>query len=372
MAAAAGERANNFDVLRLIAAGSVIFSHAFLLSQGGEEHEPLKWLTGQTILGVVGVFVFFVISGFLVTQSFEATQSPLRFAVKRALRIYPGYVVCILLCTFVLGPAVTLLPIGDYLAGAGTWDFLRSNLAMNVEHNSLPGVRFTGFEVGSIVDGPLWSLPCEVVMYLLVLALGLCRLIRLAALVPLFALGLARLAFDDWANTALGGGPWLARFLGDTSWLLPFFVAGMILYKLRRTRAFDRRIALAALLGLIAGVPLGTLVFRTPLFNFGFALLGAYLVIYLALEPALPLVRAARFGDLSYGLYIYGWPVEQTLLHLSHGGLVWWQLFPLALAIAAILALLSWHIIEAPALRLKPASGDRASDLQTEALRQRG
>ena len=169
------ERRNNFDALRLVAATSVVFSHAFLLSQGREDNEPLKWLTGQTILGVVGVFVFFVISGFLVTQSCETTGSPLRFAAKRALRIYPGYLVCILLCTVALGPLVSTLPLHAYLASGGTWDFLLWNLVMNVEHNSLPGVRFTGFDIGTIVDGPLWSLPCEMVMYAMVLALGSAR-----------------------------------------------------------------------------------------------------------------------------------------------------------------------------------------------------
>jgi peptidoglycan/LPS O-acetylase OafA/YrhL len=342
------ERRNNFDALRLVAAASVIFSHAFLLSQGREDNEPLKWLTGQTILGVVGVFVFFVISGFLVTQSYETTGSLGRFAAKRALRIYPGYLVCILLCTFALGPLLTILPLRAYLASAGTWDFLSWNLVMNVEHNSLPGVRFTGFDTGHIVDGPLWSLPCEMVMYVMVLVLGALRALRLVVLLPLLALGLARIVFDEAGRNEFADGALLVRFAWDTSWLLAFFIAGMVLYKLRHTRLFDGRIALAALAGLIASVPLQQFILLFPLF-------GAYLILYLALQPRLPVLRAARFGDLSYGLYIYGWPVEQTLLYASGGRLAWWQLFPLALAITAAIALASWHLVEKPALRLKPA-----------------
>jgi peptidoglycan/LPS O-acetylase OafA/YrhL len=69
-----------------------------------------------------------------------------------------------------------------------------------------------------------------------------------------------------------------------------------------------------------------------------------------------PVLRAARFGDLSYGLYIYGWPVEQTLLYASGGKLAWWQLFPLALAITGVIALASWHLVEKPALRRKPTA----------------
>jgi peptidoglycan/LPS O-acetylase OafA/YrhL len=342
-------RHNNFDALRLVAAASVIFSHAFLLSQGREDNEPLKWLTGQTILGVVGVFVFFVISGFLVTQSYETTRSPGRFAAKRALRIYPGYLVCILLCTVALGPLVSTSPLHAYLASGGTWDFLLWNLVMNVEHNILPGVRFTGFDFGRIVDGPLWSLPCEMVMYAMVLVLGVLRALRLVVLLPLLALGLARIVFDEAGRVAFGDSAVLVRFAWDTSWLLAFFVAGMVLYKLRHTRVFDGRIALAAVAGLVASVPLNQFILLFPLF-------GAYLILYLALHPRLPVLRAARFGDLSYGLYIYGWPVEQTLLYASGGRLAWWQLFPLALAITAAIALASWHLVEKPALRLKPTA----------------
>jgi peptidoglycan/LPS O-acetylase OafA/YrhL len=332
-------RTNNFDALRLLAAASVIFSHSFLLAEGRQDHDPLMLLTGgQGILGIVGVFVFFVISGFLVTQSFETTASPLHFLAKRALRVYPGLAACVLLCGFVLGPLATSLPLKAYFASTGVYDFVLSNLALNVEHNGLPGVRFTGLDVGSIVDGPLWSLPCEIVMYLMVLVLGGLRLLRLAALVPLLALGLACL----WLDTAAS-----PYFIGSVGWLLAFFVAGMILYRLRETRFFDGRIALLALAGLVASVPLGRFLLLFPLF-------GAYLVIYVALDRRLPVLRAARFGDLSYGLYIYGWPVQQALLYASGGRLLWWQLFPLALAIAAALAFLSWHLVEQPALRLKP------------------
>jgi peptidoglycan/LPS O-acetylase OafA/YrhL len=326
----------------------VIFSHAFLLSEGSEAGEPLRRLTGQTILGIIGVFVFFVVSGFLVTQSWEATDSPWRFAAKRALRIWPGLALCIVLCALVLGPLVTRLPPGDYLRAGGTWDFVVQNLALNVEHNKLPGVQFTGFDAfGAIVDGPLWSLPCEVVMYAMVLALGAARLLRLPVLLVLLALGVARLWFDAAINHFAQDLGFLPRFSADTSWLLAFFVIGMILYKLRGRPIFDGRIALAALAGLIASAALGQLVLLFPLF-------GGYLVLYLAQAPWLPPLPAARFGDLSYGLYIYGWPVEQTLLYASGGALAWWQLFPAALAVSAALAFFSWHLVEKRALRWKP------------------
>src|ERR1700676_837371 len=97
------ERDNNFDLLRLVAAVSVIFSHAFLLAENSQDHDPLMMLTGgQTVLGVAGVFVFFAISGYLVSQSFDTTGSPLVFLAKRALRVFPGLLLCLAVCVFVI------------------------------------------------------------------------------------------------------------------------------------------------------------------------------------------------------------------------------------------------------------------------------
>src|SRR5436305_9606461 len=89
-------RRNNFDALRLLAALSVVFSHAFLIAEGSEANEPFVRLTGnQCILGLVGVFVFFIISGYLVTESWCRSPAPGRFAMRRFLRIYPGLAVTI-------------------------------------------------------------------------------------------------------------------------------------------------------------------------------------------------------------------------------------------------------------------------------------
>src|SRR5207237_9386085 len=113
-----GHRRNNFDVLRLIAALSVVFSHSFLVAEGSEANEPFVWLNGnQCILGLVGVFVFFVISGYLVTESWCRTPLPGRFALRRGVRIYPGLVVNVLLCAFVIGPLVSALSLPAYFYG---------------------------------------------------------------------------------------------------------------------------------------------------------------------------------------------------------------------------------------------------------------
>ena len=346
------ERHNNFDLLRLLAALSVIFSHAFLLSENSQDHDPLILLTGgQAILGLVGVFVFFTISGYLISQSFEATASPFGFLAKRAMRIFPGLFACLIICAFIIGPLATSLPAGDYFARQETYLFLLHNAVLDVDYNRLPGVIFWPGNIGGIVNGPLWSLPCEALLYLMLFVLGLCRLLALPVVLLLLAVGVAALWFDTAGTT-----------LGSALWLLGFFAAGMCLYRLRDLgpRLFAPRWAVLALIGLALSIP-------ARLFLAGFPLFGAYLVIYLALNRRLPVVRAARFGDLSFGLYIYGWPVEQCVVYFSGGTAPWWAVFLIAAPATAAIAFLSWHLIEkrcrlrrraAPRRVLAPAAAD--------------
>ncbi len=342
-------RRNNFDALRLLAAVSVMFSHSFLIAEGTQRHEPLIVLTGhQAILGLAGVFVFFAISGFLVTQSFEETGDPLRFLAKRALRIFPGLFVATLLSALVLAPLVTTLAPGAYFGQTAPYRYVIGNTLLDPSVHELPGVAFVNNPVGLEINGSMWTLRFEFMMYVMVLVLGALRLLSLPVLLPLLALGLACLHFKA------------LDLLGGWGWLLGFFAAGMILYRLRNTRIFDFRIALLALAGLILSIPLRQFILLFPLF-------GCYLALWLALNPRLPPIPAARFGDLSYGLYIYGWPVEATMVRLLGGHACWWQVFGLGLPVTAMIAFLSWHLIEQPALRLKPGSRHRPGPISSAA-----
>jgi peptidoglycan/LPS O-acetylase OafA/YrhL len=327
------DRHNNFDALRLVAAVSVMFSHAFLIADGTQKHEWLIRATGnQSILGLCGVFVFFAISGFLVTQSWEHTHDPLRFLAKRALRIFPGLFVASLVSAFVLAPLVTTLVPGAYFSQSAPYRYVIGTTLLDTTVHELPGVSFVKNPVGLEINGSMWTLRFEFLMYAMVLGLGIFRLLRLPVLLALFTLGLASLEFEHQF-----------AFLGGWGWLLAFFTAGMILYKLRATRLFDGRVALLALAGLVASVPLRQFIPLFPVF-------GCYLALWLALSRRLPALPAARWGDLSYGLYIYGWPAEDLIVWLAHGQAAWWQVFFGALAVALPLSYLSWHLVEKQAL----------------------
>src|ERR1700751_5440519 len=352
-------RQNNFDALRLAAAIAVIFSHSFLIAEGTQDHEWLILLTGnQCILGLTGVFIFFAISGFFVTQSFEQTPNPLHYLAKRALRVFPGLFVATLVSALVLGPLVTTLPLGAYLSRPEPYEYVLGNTLLDQTVHELPGVMFVNNPVGLEINGSLWTLRLEFTMYLMVLVLGLLRLLTVPIAILLLVFGMACLHFEMLYSLEKWG--WVFQLLSGWGWLVAFFAAGMVFYKLRNTRIFDGRVALLALAGLVLSVPSRQFILLFPLF-------GCYLALWLALTPRLPVIPAARFGDLSYGIYIYGWPVEQGVIWLLGGRAGWWQGFALAFPGGAGRAFLSWHLVERPALRLKPGARRSPTALRRDA-----
>ena len=245
---------------------------------------------------------------------------------------FPANIICLgaslLFFGYLLG-RILKSPV-EYLARPETYLFLLHNAVLDIDYNRLPGVAFWPGNIGGIVNGPLWSLPCEALLYLMLFGLGVCRLLTLPVTLLLVVVGIAALWFDTAGET-----------FGSALWLLGFFAAGMCLYRLRGLgpRLFAWPWALLALIGLALSIP-------ARLFLVAFPLFGGYLVIWLALNRRLPVVRAARFGDLSYGLYIYGWPIEQCVVYFSGGTAPWWEVFGLSLALAVPTAFLSWHAIE--------------------------
>lgn len=336
-AAAAAPRTNNFDALRLVAASSVLFSHSFLIAEGSEAREPFAWLTGnQCILGLVGVFVFFIISGYLVTESYCRNPAPGRFALKRGLRIYPALAVNAIVCALLLGPIVTSLPLSAYFTDRGVMHFVVQVVTLDPGPLRLPGVLFADNSVGLLINGSLWTLRYEAMMYVMVLLLGIARLLRLEIALALTALGIAAVYFEA-ALKPFGD-------FGEMAWLLGFFASGMAMYFLRDRVPFGWPYALLALLALATFTWAGRFIMLFPL-------AGAYLAIWFArrYNPALDYAR--HVGDLSYGIYIYGWPSAQLIMFLYDGRANWWQILIGSLALSLALAWLSWHGIEKWALR---------------------
>jgi peptidoglycan/LPS O-acetylase OafA/YrhL len=321
-------RANNFDSLRAIAALMVLFSHSFPLS-GHDAAEPIRRLShGQTTAGTIAVAIFFIISGYLITMSFERSRAARTFVLSRALRLVPALAVVVLFLTFVAGPILSSDATSVYLRQPETYEFPFVAVTLVRFYDGLPGV-FLHNPFPRSVDGSLWTLHYEVACYALVFLLGVSHILNKYVTTLLFLVGLVA------TGCAVGGH--VAEF-GT------YFLAGAVIYHWQMP--IRRDLAAVSVLVWVAALLWRGLTLASATF-------GAYLVIFLALSPSIRLPRLARWGDLSYGIYIWAFPVQQSIAWLRGGHITWYDDAALSLPIVLSLAMLSWHLIEAPALALK-------------------
>ena len=320
----------NLKVLRLVCALCVIFSHSFSVVSGDPLNEPLQMATGFS-LGDYAVLVFFIISGLVIPLSLARSQDLMRFWARRLLRIFPALIVCVLATALVMGPAVTSLPLQDYLGNPQVAAYIAGAATTLSTSQGLPGVFETLPDSGQ-VNVPLWTLKYELLAYA-------CAVLVFAAIklpghaVWLLAAGL--LLLDGLLRE---GAPGLPPQLFNLSAFLAAFFCGAAGFELLRTRA----LALSAGLVGVAGAAL--------LVGTGFWL-GAVLLVLTAATllvahaPPLPVLSGARFGDYSYGLYIFAFPIQQLLV-LVLPGVAAGQHFLLTLLLALPVAAGSWHLLE--------------------------
>ena len=334
---------NNFDALRLFAAGLVLVGHSHALL-GLREPLFLSWLP----LGPLGVYIFFTISGYLISESWDRDPHLLRYFWRRALRIFPGLAVCVLLSILVLGPVMTTLPTREYFANPRTWEYLQ-NIGLYIIYY-LPGV-FEHLRVPNAVNGSLWSLPVEFLMYIVLALLGLARANRWIFL-------LTALAFAWFAATwAMRTDRMLVVYNFDLRQAFlcgTYFWMGAVFYKFQLWRYFSLSGTLLVFVALLCLEP-------WPHFlHFAGWLLLAFLVLSFGSAYSPLLGRLTRSGDYSYGLYIYAFPIQQSLAYLLPQ--LDFRLYLLICALATLtLAVGSWHLVEKRALTFKPVRPRAAS-----------
>jgi peptidoglycan/LPS O-acetylase OafA/YrhL len=329
-----GDRDNNFDILRLLAAWAVLVSHSFALVG---EVEPLHQLDAS--LGAVGVLIFFSVSGLLIRRSWEYDPSPRDFWIKRALRLLPALAVVGLVTAFVLGPLVTSVSLRTYFGSWETWIYPVRITLLFPFGAGLPGV-FEDLEYAGAVNGPLWSLPVEVFAYAGLAVLGVTGLLRRRGLmVALSVLGLAWAAvWISITNDSLGA-----------IYVLAAFAVSATAYSFKDRIVLTWPLALGALvLCVLSG--LGPDALRVVVWS----VCAVYLCCWFAY--ALPPIgrRLTRLGDASYGVYIWAWPVQQATIELLGGDPSPWAVIAITTPIVWLLAQASWHLVEAPALKHKP------------------
>lgn len=352
-AAAALRHRNNFDFIRLAAASLVVCGHVYAMTGNEVQNAFVKTYTGLFPAGHVGLFTFFSLSGYLIAQSAESSASAVNFLWKRLLRIVPGLAVVLLVSVLVVGPLVTSLPLRAYFSDPDTWRYLLNLKLFPYVRESVPGAFEN--QPSPHMNGSLWTLAYEVTFYLATLAafsLGLFRR-RWLLLAGWLALWVSALYWYPHAesNLRVPGLHLRATFVLNFGL---YFGAGMLAYLYRDRLPYRWPLAvLAAVLWLgLFQVPAITSRVPPVVFFWLRFLVLPYLVFYLAFLPG-RLNRFGRRGDFSYGVYIYAYPVQQTLIWALGVQTPMWALVALCFACTLPLAWLSWTFVEKPALRLK-------------------
>ncbi len=343
---------NNFDLIRLVAALTVIFGHSFYLFPTGGFREPVTQLVERNFSGTLAVGTFFFISGILISQSFGHSKSPLRYATLRVARIYPGLIACLLITVFVLGPIITTMPASQYFKHDWTYCYLLDNWSLTSLFQScqlLPGV-FVDNHFGAIPNGSLWTLKPEVVCYLYIFIFGCLGCLKSSTRILVTITGLLLLH---------ASAPRFLPYFSDDHYtdvlkVSLFFMAGVAAYALRARLVLRMRYAIPLII---------VAVFLQKTAVQEYALYCALFYIVLVAAASVSLQNLKLPGDYSFGIYIYGWPIQQLVQHFLPG-LTSYPSNLICLPLAVLAGYGSWTLIERPALskaqnltsKLQPAS----------------
>jgi peptidoglycan/LPS O-acetylase OafA/YrhL len=319
-------RDNAFNLLRLAAAFWVFLSHEHLMTGA-------TWAPN----GVLGVYVFFSISGFLIARSWERRGSLLQYLQNRCLRILPALWVVVLITTFVIGPLATQLTPGRYFAAPETWRYLL-NAVFDLQLQ-LPGV-FTGQSYVP-VNMPLWTLMHEALFYVVLAALGLLlgRQLRWFLLAAwLLLLGMQAVYAGTEVASDLAG----------------YFLGGALIWQFRNSLPSSGGLMVLALAGLAAQWFLG-------LGGMLWTLCLPYAAIWLGLRKTPALLDHFRKNDYSYGFYVWGMLCQHCVLRFA-GLTSLWPHLALSFVAASLCAAASWFLIERRMLGLKSSPGLRPDE----------
>jgi peptidoglycan/LPS O-acetylase OafA/YrhL len=282
-------------------------------------------------LGCAGLATLFVISGYLISQSWENSRSPAHFFRKRCLRIFPAFIAVILFTFFLLGPLVTSLPLPEYFSHLFSVEGFAS--IPFFQNGSYLGL-FTS-NPDPYVNGSLWTIPVELVLYIILACIGILGFFRSKpVLLALIALNIL---------------VWL-QFMNHPSWgkiyYSTFFFLGAYLYQERERLVYNPRIA-AILAGILAVSSL------TPFLPVVALAAGPYLVLFIAFSPVPAFQRIGKYGDYSYGMFIFSYPLQQTIVQYTHAAISLPAMIVLSFLVTLPVAWLSWNLIERKALALK-------------------
>lgn len=346
-------RANSIGFLRWLMALLVIFSHAGPLAGFYGGHDLGTQISTEQSVGGVAVAGFFFFSGYLITNSRRGKSTIFRYFWRRILRIFPAFWLALMVTSLVLAPIAWRKSTGNW---DGYWDasnqspltYFVNNMLLDLNQRNIAnmGGELPYAQIHGAYDwnGAAWTLKYEFICYVLVGVIGLFGLLAYRRIAAILAIGLIVLNAMQWAGA--GNLTAVSRVFADP-YLLMFlapFAFGMLFALFPDLIPIDDRLAIGA--AILAG---GAYAFG------GWNIYGmfafAYFLMWLAVR--LPLQNWERYGDFSYGIYIFGWPIMTfaAFFGLQERG---WVVYHLVVIVAAhAMALLSWNFIEKPAMSLK-------------------
>lgn len=333
---------NNFNFLRLLLATLVILGHSPELIDGNRDRDILTSIFHTLSFGELAVDGFFLLSGYLIVQSWERSPDLINFLKKRILRIYPGFIVATLVCGLIVGPLGASPP--EYFAQFNIFAFLKGMLFL--QGPSVPPV-FAGQPYPS-VNGAMWTIAYEFRCYLMVALLGLCGIVKRPRQWLIFSVVILILSLfpSVVSKISFPGSGFLFGYPSHLIRLLPFFSAGGCFYLFRNKIPYKLTWVLVALpIVILAMFNLETVSIFLPT-------LGGYIFLFFAFLPIHKLQRFSIYPDVSYGVYLYGWPTQKLLLWYFPS-LSPWLLFFFAFPISFVCGFFSWNLVEKPFMRLK-------------------
>jgi peptidoglycan/LPS O-acetylase OafA/YrhL len=345
--AAVKNRSSGFDYMRFGLATSIILWHTVMTSYGPEQQDHLPFAIRVLQLAILPMF--FTLSGFLVAGSFERSPGLATFFGLRILRIVPALAAEVTLSALILGPLLTVVPLRLYFTDP-QFRFYFLNIVGDI-HFYLPGM-FPNNPTPDMVNMQLWTIPYELLCYIALGAIAIMGLIRRrTALLTLLIV--AQVVFGA---RGLWGASLAHRVVISGNLLVVSFFYGVTIHAYREKIPYQRSIAL--LMSIIMCVCLSYA--RT---RYLCTLPAAYLTIYLGLlNPGrLSLILS---GDYSYGLYLYGFPLQQAVASISPALHHWYYNFAIAYPLAAICAAGSWWLLEKNALALRKYLPSKARSMR--------
>lgn len=333
-----GNRNNNFTLIRITLAWLVLYSHSYAIQKVVGINDLLHPIyKGSIHTGNVAISGFFAISGFLVAASF-IKRGVIDYSISRALRIFPALIVCVLASMFIVGPIFTDLNFSEYFSSNEFFSYFINLIPFVNVKFSLPGVYSDN--IRNSINGSLWTLMPELRLYFFLAVVGFLGLLKTRVLAnvtiaSLFLFGVffyQDIPFIGWGINV------------DWPLVSMYFLIGVFFYINRRDIILDYKLAFLSLILMLAAM-------GKEWFPYVFPIPFVYCIFWVAY--ATPFVNLdQKIGDLSYGLYIFAWPIQQSVAAVlpsigPYGNMA------ISTVLVLFLSYLSWRYIEKPALGLK-------------------